>query len=616
MTFRGYKTRINLLQKEILTAIALGQPLQEVMQVLCERVESIAPKVICSVLRVDNGSLQTLAAPSLTQEYCAAVNGILIGPKVGSCGTAAFFGNPIEVDDLASDPLWDDYKALAIAAGLRACWSFPIVSSGRVVGTFAFYSLVPRRLSKFERDVVNACVHLCAIAIADAEAREQIKKLAFSDHLTGLSNRAELRALAEGYLLEATTDGREIALFYMDMDGFKAVNDLHGHAAGDRVLQEVADRLRSVLPNARMLVRLGGDEFVALVNTNGQYECLELGRKIADGLAGRYNLSDDADVSLRVSIGIARCPTDGNTIDELLSHADTALYRSKRSSTAKFSFFDSSLRKDQLQRRSLERDIVNAVGLGQLSLVYQPIVNARSGRATGFEALMRWKHPTRGNVSPEDFIPAAEAVGAINDLGRFALTVACGAAATWSAPLRIAVNVSPSQITNSDFVRVVTDVLDRTALRADRLELEVTESLFIADSRCALRCLQDLKKLGVKIALDDFGTGFSSLGTLRSFPFDRLKIDRQFVNGMISNPEDAAIVRSVIALARAMNLEVVAEGVELLEHKTMLRMLGCDYLQGYLFGRPQAIGSFDTTITPDEVTNVVKYSPPPLVKAD
>lgn len=613
MAYGGYVSRVNQLQKDILTSIALGQPLRAVMQALCERVEAIAPKILCSILRVDEkGSLRTLAAPSLPTDYCAAVDGVIIGPNVGSCGTAAFFARPIEVDNIDDDPLWSDYRALALSAGLRACWSFPIMAGSRCVGTFAFYSRSPRRMSKFERDIVSASVHLCAIAITDAEAREQIATLAFSDHLTGLANRAALRAQAGSLLLNANHAGEEIALLYMDLDGFKAVNDLHGHAAGDRVLQEVANRLRRLLPTAKIVVRLGGDEFVALVSAQGLQACNAIASSVIKGISGRYIVNADSDANLGVSIGIARCPTDGRSIDELLSHADNALYRSKRAGSSKFSFFDPSFRSAQLQRRNLEDEIAKAVERDELSLVYQPIVNARSGKTAGFEALMRWNHPVRGNVSPVDFIPAAEAVGAIPRLGRFALQAACKAATSWASPLRIAVNVSPLQITSGDFVETVIEILDHTKLRANRLELEVTESLFIADSDAALAALVRLKERGVMIALDDFGTGYSSLSTLRSFPFDRLKIDRQFVTGMLMNAGDEAIVRSVVAMARGMGLEVVAEGVELEEHKTRLRLLGCDFLQGYLFGKPQPVDAFEAITSTTNVAAVSRYSPPAL----
>ncbi|MDO9384477.1 MAG: EAL domain-containing protein [Hyphomicrobiaceae bacterium] len=606
--------RLDAIQKDVLTAIALGQSLESTMLHLCERVEALSSNVMCSILRIDEGGrLRTLAAPSLPEAYCRAVDGTEIGPVVGSCGTAAYYCRPVEVLDIESDPLWANFKDLALRNGLKACWSSPIVSVGRVVGTFAFYATECRSPTDFERNIVTACVDLCAIAISVADSRDRINKLAYTDHLTGLGNRAALRDKADAILADAAQQERDVCLFYLDLDGFKAINDLHSHGAGDRVLREVAARLSALASDADIVVRLGGDEFVVLIQSDGTPLLYErLARILCDGISGRYTIKEGTDAGLGVSIGIARFPQDGKNVDDLLAYADNALYKAKAQATTKYVFFDASMRKDQLQRRALERDISHALELGQLHIAYQPIINARRGKLAGFEALLRWTHPIRGNIPPSDFIAAAEACGAINELGRFALREACKEASRWPAPLRVAVNVSPAQIATNEFARVVEAVLAETLLRPERLELEVTESVFISDPDSAFHTLQHLKKMGISIALDDFGTGYSSLSTLRSFPFDRLKIDRQFVAGMTQNPDDAAIVRSVMALAHSMKMEAVAEGVETEEQKTLLGLMGCDFLQGYLFGKPERFAVYDALTQIVTATAAARYHPPSI----
>lgn len=604
--------RLHNIQKDVLTAIALGEPLQDTMLLLCERVEALSANVICSILRVDEyGRLRTLAAPSLPESYCRAVDGTEVGPTVGSCGTAAFLCRTVEVQDIAADPLWANFKELALGHGLKACWSSPILSVGRVVGTFAFYATECRPPTEFERDIVAACVDLCAIAISVADSRNKVIKLAYTDHLTGLGNRAALRDKADAILAEARDQERDACLFYLDLDGFKAINDLHGHGAGDRVLREVASRLVTLVPQARLVVRLGGDEFVVVLladSSPSQYE--RIAQHLCDGVGGRYTVKDGSAATLGVSIGIARFPQDARNVDDLLAYADNALYKAKAQTTAKYVFFDSSMRKDQLRRRALERDINQALDLKQLHVVYQPIINARRGQPAGFEALLRWTHPVKGNIPPGDFITAAESCGAINDLGRYVLGEACREAARWPVPLRISVNVSPAQIATREFARVVEAVLSETGLPPERLELEVTENVFISDPDSAFNTLQHLRKLGISTALDDFGTGYSSLSTLRSFPFDRLKIDRQFVLGMLLNPDDAAIVRSVMALAHSMNMEAVAEGIETEEQKTLLGLMGCDYLQGYLFGKPDRLPVYEALTRIVTAPIAARYQPP------
>lgn len=601
---------LEALQKNILTSIARGYALEDVMRDLCTSVENIAPGAICSVLKIDEQfQLQTVAAPSLPLSYSTAIDGLRVGPCVGSCGTAAFTGRPVEVRDIATDPLWADYKKMALPLGLRACWSSPIIAKSRVVGTFAFYFDTPRGPNDVEKSAVSTCVHLCAIALEQAEFRQKINDLAFHDQLTRLGNRSMLKERIGSILEDAELNDQTVAILYIDLDGFKAVNDLHGQSAGDRLLVCVAERLRALATEAELIVRLGGDEFLIVARETRSSRRQTLAGKLATGLRDRYEVHDTIEIVIGASIGIATYPNDGTELETLLAHADTALHRVKDRSPGGFAFFEPAMEAEQAQRRAMERDISLAVELNQLSMVYQPVVSAETGMICSFEALVRWNHSAHGEVGPDVFIPAAERCGAIKRIGEFALWQACYEAATWNASVRVAVNISPAQVVLTDFAGLVEQVLLQTGLPPWRLELEVTESLFIRDSDSALRTLRRLRDAGILITLDDFGTGYSSLSTLRSFPFDHLKIDRQFVRGMNRNSDDAAIVESILAMAHAMNLKVVAEGVEGMDQLAQLRALRCDYVQGYLLGRPSPIKNYSTK-RPDDLLRILPLKGP------
>jgi diguanylate cyclase (GGDEF)-like protein len=604
------KERLRALQREMLVGIASGESLLKVLNLLCHGVESLAPDVICSVLAVDNqGRLRFLAGPGLPEVYGRSANGISVGPDVGSCGTAIFRKQPVEVVDIETDPLWANYKALALSYGLRACWSSPIEArDGRVLGAFAFYFRKLRGASDLERLIVKECVNICAIAIENSEARAKLNDLAFFDSLTGLGNRATLKNRLGLILQHAEEIQRPVGIFHIDLAEFKAVNDLHGHEVGDIVLRKVANRLRAVASNSDLIVRMGGDEFI-VVNTaaSEEAEFEQFARRLVDGVSGRYDLEGGQHVTTNALVGVAHFPADGKYQDALLAHAETALRRVKRGGRG-YALFDSKMQLEQRRRRALERDVGLAIDNKELALVFQPQIDAKSTTVHAFEALLRWKHPEHGFISPADFIPVAEACGVIIEIGAFVLREACKEAALWTEKLRVAVNVSAAQIVQNDFAHLVNEVLLETGLEPNRLEVEVTESLFIQDTASAKATLRRLKDLGISVAMDDFGTGYSSLSTLRAFPFDRIKVDRSFIADMVHNSDASAIVNSVIGLGRAMGLRVVAEGVESQEQVALLRLLGCHELQGYLFGKPLPVEAYAHLTRPERPTDGYKCS--------
>ncbi|WP_342108342.1 EAL domain-containing protein [Methylobacterium sp. SI9] len=431
-----------------------------------------------------------------------------------------------------------------------------------------------------------------AVAVRDLRARRraesQIHFLAHHDALTGLANRTSFHARLEREMRAADTQRTRLAVLCLDLDRFKEVNDLFGHAAGDTMLRDLALRVGGLLDPTQLMARLGGDEFAILI-PQGDGSAERLAERILATLAA---VPAAAGPVIATSIGIAIYPDDAQDQRALLSHADAALYRAKAEGRGTCRRYDASMGAQIRDRRMLEHDLRHAVSRGELDLVYQPQTRIDTGAVTGFEALLRWRHPERGPVPPDLFVPIAEETGAILEIGAFVLREACRTASLWPQPLAIAVNVSAVQLHNPHFVQFVHGTLFESGLKAERLEIEITETALIRDPARALLTLRQLKALGVRIAMDDFGTGYSSLSNLRSFPFDRIKIDRSFIKAVHSNPQGAAIVRSVLGLGRGLGLAVVAEGVETDEELSFLAAEHCTLAQGYLLGRPSPIAIF------------------------
>ena len=420
-------------------------------------------------------------------------------------------------------------------------------------------------------------------------AEAKIRYLAEHDNLTGLPNRHALKVKLEAALERAAATGEGLAIMCIDLDHFKEANDLHGHLAGDQLLIQTARRLQNGLTAPSFAARLGGDEFVivqigdvapAAVSVQAGHVVETLRQPIA---------FEGHDVVAGCSVGIALFPGDGADAQTLLGNADMALYRAKDTGRGNFCFFKREMDETIRERRGLARELRQAIIDDAMVVHYQPQANAADGVICGFEALARWTHPVRGPISPAEFIPLAEESGLIVELGEWVLRRACAEAASWDKPLKIAVNLSPLQLHQHDLVKLVHEVLIETGLPASRLELEVTESALFKDYQRALDTLRRLKAMGVRVAMDDFGTGFSSLSTLQSFPFDKIKIDKSFVENINRDERANVIVRTVLGLGRSLDIPVVAEGVETQAQIDFLRKESCAELQGYAIGRPAAI---------------------------
>jgi diguanylate cyclase (GGDEF)-like protein/PAS domain S-box-containing protein len=424
------------------------------------------------------------------------------------------------------------------------------------------------------------------------KAEAQIRYLAHHDALTGLDNRASFDQRLEREIRLHSQKGHKLAVLCLDLDGFKEVNDLYGHATGDKLLRDIAKHFSSVLTEGQMLARLGGDEFAIIApHVTDPVQVGQLADTLLKSLA--YGEENGVPAGLvSVSIGIALYPSDAKDRTELLSSADTALYRAKTEGKGTYRFFEAAMGAQIRERRSIEHDLRGAVANNELSLAYQPQAQVDTGEVNGFEVLLRWNHPVRGNIPPAVFIPIAEESGQILKIGEWVMREACREAARWMRPLSVAVNVSALQLTSEGFVEFVQSTLIDTGLPPERLEIEITETALIRDPNRALQTLQKLKTIGVNIAMDDFGTGYSSLSNLRAFPFDKIKIDRSFIQAVHTNPQAAAIVRAVLGLGKGLGLPVIAEGVETAEELKFLGLEGCTEAQGYLFGRPAPINDF------------------------
>jgi diguanylate cyclase (GGDEF)-like protein/PAS domain S-box-containing protein len=414
----------------------------------------------------------------------------------------------------------------------------------------------------------------------------RLQHLANIDVLTSLPNRSRVRSLLEVALEDAKANDIPCAIMFLDLDGFKPVNDTFGHPKGDAVLKTVSRRLSDVVGRRGSVGRIGGDEFAVVVNDAQSRIGVEaLANKLISAVSEPY-LIDNTQIRIGLSIGCAYGPIDGDAVDDLVRKADLALYHAKSQGRGTFCNFDEQMQVEAEERVRLEHDMRQAIGSNQFNLLYQPLVSADSKIVTGFEALLRWNHPTRGPISPAVFIPIAEESGLVNELGEWVMRKACMDAANWPEHITVAVNVSPIQLLVPALPDTVADALRKSKISANRLEIEVTESVFLSGAGNSLDVLKRLRRLGLGIALDDFGTGYSSLGYLNKAVFHKLKIDGSFVREAASVQETVSIIKAIVMLANSFRLTITAEGVETVEDFNRMRELGCHQLQGYLFGRP------------------------------
>jgi diguanylate cyclase (GGDEF)-like protein/PAS domain S-box-containing protein len=435
------------------------------------------------------------------------------------------------------------------------------------------------------------------VAIVDIterrKAEARIAHMAHHDGLTNLPNREFYQQRLKQALEQGGSENRRVAVLCIDLDLFKNVNDSFGHPTGDRLLQAVADRLKAEVRGGNLAARLGGDEFaVILSGAVSPNEASDLAARLIQVLSEPYDI-DDQELVIGASVGIALSPGDGASSEELMKNADMALYRAKEDGGGVHRFFEQEMDRQAQKRRDLEHDLRRAFAHGEFEMHYQPLVDIASNRISGFESLLRWRHPEKGMISPVDFIPVAEDIGLIVPLGEWVLREACGEAARWPDEIKVAVNLSAVQFRSRNLVQVVISALAQSGLAPTRLELEITESILLAETEANLAILHQLRALGVSISMDDFGTGYSSLSYLRSFPFDKIKIDRSFVKDLAERADCVAIVRAISGLGRSLNITTTAEGVETTDQLDWLRAEGCNQVQGFLFSAARPASEID-----------------------
>lgn len=446
------------------------------------------------------------------------------------------------------------------------------------LGDGRIYSVVNKRIED------GACLATHEDVTESQRAQEKVVHLARHDALTDLPNRVLLRERLE-HELKRVNRGEALAVMCLDLDQFKTVNDTLGHPIGDELLKHVAERLRSCTREPDTVARLGGDEF-AIIMTQVQEprDATSLALRIQESISKPYQIGGHQIVT-NISIGISVAPVDGTDADMLLKNADMALYGAKNDGRATYRFFEPEMDSRMKARRELEMDLRNALMNRQFELHYQPLVTLQDNAISALEALLRWNHPTRGTISPADFIPIAEETGLIVQIGEWVLSTACKETVNWPDHVKVAVNVSPAQLKSRNFLNTVTAALRESGMPAGKLQLEITETVLMQNTFATLETLHALRKLGIQIAMDDFGTGYSSLSYLRSFPFDKIKIDRSFIQDLANGAEPLAIVHAVAGLAKCLNITSTAEGVETRQQFDTLLAMGCTEMQGYLFSR-------------------------------
>ncbi|MBB5543867.1 diguanylate cyclase (GGDEF)-like protein/PAS domain S-box-containing protein [Paraburkholderia fungorum] len=732
-------------ERTVLRLITRNTPLPELLDEVCRRAETLLGEgAVCSILLLDADGVRARVggAPSLPAHFSAAIDGVAIGPGAGSCGTAMFERRMVTVENIETDPLWDDFRHLALPLGLRACWSVPFENdSGTVLGAFAVYHRTPRRPSAEEAAIlydishsVGLAVHQDAMAqrlarseehhrlvvdhlnegiivqardgvvlacnpsarrilrasteligrdiltvmvrayhedgsiVTEAarptsrvlasgkpllgvtigleliggdviwitenvvpiikpgdsepssvlisftdigpvrEAQRQLKFLATRDPLTGLYNRAYLAERMRDLFAPAGMAGMgelaRVAVLFVDLDGFKKVNDTAGHEAGDALLCSVAQRLSACVAFGDTLARVGGDEFVIVVSAyENTAQLIALAQRILDTIAVPFAVADN-EYYMGASIGISLFPEDGQDVPTLMRNADSAMYHAKQCGRNNFQFFTAELNQRLQRRFMIEQALRRALATDELSLVYQPIVDSQCGRTIGAEALLRWYNSDLGNVSPVEFIPVAEDAGLIVEIGAWVLARACEQAAQWRRTLApdliVAVNLSPRQF-KGGLVERIERCLEQSGLEPGALELEITERLLMSDSDAVLPMLSALSAMGVRISVDDFGTGYSSLSYLKRFPLHNLKIDRSFVAGLPDHRDSIAITQAVVAMAHSLGMNVTAEGVETAEQAAFLRGIACDKQQGYFYSRPVGASAYARSLCDAQV---------------
>jgi len=584
------------IQNNILQQLAAGAEHEDVLNALCKAAETLIPNAVASVMIFDpsHSFLEVIAAPSIPQQAIDRLNGLVPSPQAGSCGTAVYSDKPQYVCNTEMDQRWRSLQSFVSDFNIRACWSNPIRINGkRPVGSFALSSFEERQPSEFYKRLLETCAYIAGIVIKRQQEESQLWKLAHYDPLTNLPNRSFFNDHLAYALLIAKRTQKQLALLFLDLDKFKDINDSQGHEAGDRVLKYVAEKIQSCLRKSDIFARLGGDEFVILIENIDDIQRIDnICSKISQSFKPDFTFNH-INYPLSVSIGISIYPDNGDCAQVLLRNADVAMYEAKKQGPGHFYYYQDQLTQNVTDRLQLISDIRQGLKLNEFIVYYQPQYCHKGADLIGAEALVRWQHPTKGLMSPAEFIPVAEQSGLINDLGIYVLTAACKQCNSWwqqgLQQFSLAINLSVNQL-RPGFAAQLHQIIAEIDFPVNRLEMEVTESLIMKyDDLSELRAME---ALGISISMDDFGTGHSSLAQLKHLPISKLKIDRSFVKDIPGDSNDMVIAKTIISMGHSLGLKIVAEGVETESQRDFLATEGCDILQGYLLSRPLPADQF------------------------
>ena len=588
------KDKISQLRNNILELIAGSSKLSKVLPAVIHSIENELPDTICSILLLDKTGkhLTVGAAPSLPEFYTSLIDGLVIGDGVGSSGTAAFTGKRVIVSDVATHPYWFAWKVLAKKANLASCWSEPIIGNqGNVLGTFSLYH---RKISTPKSDdflLIEQFVNLARIAIERENADQIIWQQANFDSLTHLSNRNLLHEHLTNALNNAERDKKQLAIAMLDLDKFKDINDSLGHGVGDAVLVECSKRIKACIRKNDIAARLGGDEFIIVfVGTTTPEDIDKIAQKLSNSLAKPY-LIQEQNIFCTASIGLAFYPNDALTIDALLRNADQAMYRAKTQGRNSVHYFTDNMRTDFMKRMEIIQDLRIAVMQNQFYMVYQPIVNLENNQIIKAEALIRWQHPEKGLISPLDFIPIAEEIGVIIEISQWIFEEVSEQTKIWRnqycKDLTISINTSPVQFKNDgQQIKSWAESLITREIPCEAIAIEITENLVMENQDEVVDVLDTIREQGIAVSIDDFGTGYCSFSYLKNYAIDYLKIDKSFVQNMSADNKDVALCEAIIVMAKKLNIEVIAEGIETEQQKQLLIDAGCLLGQGYLLAKP------------------------------
>jgi diguanylate cyclase (GGDEF)-like protein len=575
-------------------------PLREILDEVVLSIEAYDPRLRGSVLLLD-AILRTVhhgAAPTLPAGYVAQLEGMVIGPDVGSCGAAAFHGCEVITPDVETDPRWEAFRPLTREHGLRHCWSFPILGAGGdVLGTFGLYGEEPREPTDEHRQFIRDAARLAGIAIQRRRATEELVHRATHDPLTGLPNRTLLFDRLTHALARGRRSGTSLAVLFVDLDRLKLVNDTLGHDIGDEVLRDVAERIAGCVRPGDTVARFGGDEFIVVCEDIDPERAATVAQRIIDGIAAA-STGAAGGLSPTASVGVAVVPGGEADAHEAIRRADEAMYCAKEEGGNRHRHGHDQAADGAGRRLEIEAALRGALDRGEFHVVAQPIGRFLDGEIHGVEALLRWTHPVLGTVGPDEFIPIAEETGLIDAIGAWVLRESCCAVMRTrrdiGRELVLGVNVSPRQLRHPAFIAAVQGALADSGLPAELLVIEITETALLGSDPATAHTLAALRDLGAQLVLDDFGTGFSSLSMLKERPIDGIKIDRSFVAGLPGDTSSGAIVAAVVGMAHALGRSVTAEGIETAEQLAFLEGLGCDHAQGWLLGRPMPFAELES----------------------